>query len=309
MDLSQLTEALRLDATWIVFFNVLLQQAGLPVPAVPTLLLAGSLTTDSGQLVSVWGAAIFASVIADYLWYRAGHRFGYRVLSGLCKISINPGSCVSQAESLFRRWGLASLIFAKLIPGFSTVAPPLAGTLRIGLTRFVLASTLGAALWSGLALTVGWMLRNEVQAAIGFMDLHSARLLYLVLGACVIWISWKLLQKYRFQKLSELLHITIDELVELHARQSPLLLLDLRGQGIAAQDQPVAGATLTDYDHLLEVVGSWPKEHPIVTFCDCPQDASAIMAAQKLLKAGFISARPLRGGYAAWNKATRIQKA
>lgn len=304
MDLSQLTEALRHDATWIVFLNVLLQQAGLPVPAVPTLLLAGSLTASPGQLFLVWMAAIAASVAADWVWYRAGRRFGYRVLSGLCRISINPGSCVGQAEARFRRWGLTSLVVAKLIPGFSTVAPPIAGALRIGLPGFLLASALGAALWSGLGLAIGWMLRSEVQAAIVFLNLHTTSMLYLIVAAGVLWICWKLLQKYRFRKLSALLHITIDELLELLGQQSPPLLLDLRGQGLAAQTQAIPGATVADYEGLLEVVNAWPREHPIVTLCACPEDATAIQAAQKLLKAGFTSVRPLKGGYQAWADAT-----
>jgi rhodanese-related sulfurtransferase len=123
-------------------------------------------------------------------------------------------------------------------------------------------------------------------------------------AASLSWISWKLLQKYRFRKLSALLHITIDELLELLGQQSPPLILDLRGQGLAAQTQAIPGATVADYEGLLEVVNAWPREHPIVTLCACPEDATAIQAAQKLLKAGFTSVRPLKGGYQAWADAT-----
>jgi len=130
MELSLLSESLLRDAVWVVFLNVLAQQAGLPVPAVPTLLLAGSLALSSGQLANILAAAIVASVIADWMWYLAGRAFGYRVLSGLCRLSINPGSCVSQTEARFVRWGLGSLVVAKFIPGFSTVAPPNAAALR-----------------------------------------------------------------------------------------------------------------------------------------------------------------------------------
>ncbi|MBT9520682.1 MAG: hypothetical protein IV101_07275, partial [Dechloromonas sp.] len=69
MEISQLSEALQRDAVWVVFLNVLLQQIGLPVPAVPTLLLAGSLIVGSGQFASVLAAAIVASVLADWVWY------------------------------------------------------------------------------------------------------------------------------------------------------------------------------------------------------------------------------------------------
>src|SRR5574337_2226853 len=135
MDVQEITDALRRDAVTVVFVNVLLQQLGLPVPAVPTLLMAGSLIFGSAQAAAVVGAAVVASVLADLGWYGAGRAFGYRVLSGLCRLSINPASCVSQTEGRFARWGLASLVVAKFVPGFSTVAPPIAGALDRKSTR------------------------------------------------------------------------------------------------------------------------------------------------------------------------------
>ena len=278
MEISQLSEALQRDAVWVVFLNVLLQQIGLPVPAVPTLLLAGSLIVGSGQFASVLAAAIVASVFADWVWYLAGRAFGYRVLAGLCKLSINPASCVSQTESRFVRWGLGSLVFAKFIPGFSTVAPPIAGSLRMRLPGFLLAAATGAALWAGLALGAGWLLRNEVSAAIAALDQ----------------------QKYRFRQLSAVPHITPLELMAAMDGEQPPLVLDLRGQSMIAETGPIAGATVAEHDLLLDAVGEWPKDRPIVTLCACPEDAGAIQAARRLLDAGYISVRPLKGGYEAW---------
>jgi len=300
MELSLLSESLLRDAVWVVFLNVLAQQAGLPVPAVPTLLLAGSLALSSGQLANILAAAIVASVIADWMWYLAGRAFGYRVLSGLCRLSINPGSCVSQTEARFVRWGLGSLVVAKFIPGFSTVAPPIAGALRMALPGFVLAAATGAALWAGLALAAGWLLRSEVQAAIVLVDRHAGSALSAAAGALVVWLGWKLWQKYRFQQLSVVPHITPGELLAAMASGSPLLLLDLRGPAMVAESGPIIGATPAEYDRLLDAVGAWPKHQPIVTLCNCPEDAGAILAAHRLLKAGYLSVRPLQGGYAAW---------
>lgn len=304
MELSQLSESLQRDAVWVVFLNVLLQQVGLPVPAVPTLLLAGSLAASSGQFANILAAAIVASVIADWMWYLAGRRFGYRVLSGLCKLSINPGSCVSQTEARFVRWGLGSLVIAKFIPGFSTVAPPIAGSLRMALPGFLLAAATGAALWAGLALGAGWILRHEVQAAIGALDRHTGSALILVAGIATIWLGWKLWQKYRFRKLSAVPHITPGELLAAMEAQRPLLVLDLRGHSMVAETGPIAGATIAEHDHLLDAVGNWPKNQPIVTLCACPEDAGALQAARNLLNAGYLSVRPLKGGYEAWLAAT-----
>ncbi|NJD24134.1 MAG: hypothetical protein FIB06_01895 [Betaproteobacteria bacterium] len=304
MDLSQITDTLQRDAVWVVFLNVLMQQAGLPVPAVPTLLLAGSLALSSSQLAGMLAAAVVASVIADWVWYLAGRAFGYRVLSGLCRLSINPGSCVSQTEARFVRWGIGSLVVAKFIPGFSTVAPPIAGALRMGLPGFTLAAAAGAALWAGLALAAGWLLRDEVSAAIQALDRHAGSALIAAAAVIAVWLGWKFWQKYRFRQLATVPHITPDELLAALAATHPPLVLDLRGQATVAATGPIAGATVAEHDRLLEAVGHWPKNRPVVTLCACPQDAGAIQAAHRLLKAGYLSVRPLQGGYEAWLAAT-----
>lgn len=236
MDITPITEALQRDAVWVVFVNVLLQQLGLPVPAVPTLLVAGSLAVSSGQAGQMLAAAVLASVLSDWIWYLAGRVFGYRVLSGLCKLSINPGSCVSDTERRFIRWGAWSLVVAKFIPGFSIVAPPIAGSLRMPLPSFVAAAGLGAALWAGVAIFVGWLLRAEVQTAMETVSRHGGAAIAVVAIALGVWLVWKLWQKYRFEQLATIPHITPAELIEALESKKPPLLLDLRGAALIAQE-------------------------------------------------------------------------
>ncbi len=114
----------------LVGFNVFLQQLGLPIPAVPTMMVAGALAAD-GRLsgAGVFAIAVAATVIADAIWFVAGRRFGYPVLRLLCRVSMSPDTCVRQTEGIFERWGFYSLIVSKFVPGFSTVAPPIAGAL------------------------------------------------------------------------------------------------------------------------------------------------------------------------------------
>ena len=114
-----------------VFGNVLVEQLGLPIPAVPVLLLAG-VASARGE-ISFIEALVFASVasiIADSLWYEIGRKKGGVVLSIACRISLNPDSCVRQTESFLARWGFPSLLIAKFIPGFSMVAPPTVGSMK-----------------------------------------------------------------------------------------------------------------------------------------------------------------------------------
>ena len=302
MDLTPITEALQRDAVWVVFVNVMLQQIGLPVPAVPTLLVAGSLAVSSGHAGQMLAAAVLASVLADWVWYQAGRAFGYRVLSGLCKLSINPGSCVSETEGRFIRWGAWSLVVAKFVPGFPTVAPPIAGSLRMPLPGFMVAAGLGAALWAGAAILVGWWLRAEVQTALEATSRHGGTAIAIVAMALGAWLLWKLWQKYRFEQLAAIPHITPLELMQALVSEKPPLLLDFRGAVLIAQEGPIERATPAHLDDLLRVVSPWPKDHDIVTLCACPQDATAVRAARVLMKRGYTSVRPLKGGYDAWMK-------
>lgn len=306
MDLGPLGAALQRDAVWVVFANVLAQQLGLPVPAVPTLLVAGSLAASGAQAGQMLAAAVLASVLADWAWYGAGRAFGYRVLSGLCRLSINPGSCVSQTEARFLRWGLWSLVVAKFVPGFSTVAPPIAGALRMGLPGFLAAAGAGAALWAGSALLAGWLLRGEVQRAIAVLNDNGALAAAVALGIVGVWLGWKLWQKFRFERLARIarvVHIAPDEFAAALASATPPLVLDLRGPVMIAASGPLPGlpqAVVADRDGLALAVGDWPKGSAIVTLCACPADAGAVQAAVELRRQGYRAARPLRGGYEAW---------
>lgn len=304
MELAQLSQTLRQDALSVVFVNVLLQQMGVPVPALPTLLLAGSLAAGPDGLGKLLAVAVLASVVADWAWYGAGKLFGYRVLAGLCRLSLNPASCVSQTEARFIRWGLSSLVVAKFIPGFSTVAPPIAGALRMNLGGFLLAAAAGAALWAGAALGAGWVLKEAVQAAIVALDEHMGRAV-VVLGLLAgTWLGWKLWQKYRFRQQCAIAHITPAELLAALESADRPLVLDLRGATMIAATGPLADTRVAEHDRLHEAVGDWPKNRPIVTLCACPEDAGAIQAARHLLEAGYLSVRPLKGGYEAWLAAT-----
>lgn len=300
MDITQIAAMIQKDAIWVVFVNVLLQQLGLPVPALPTLLVAGSLAASSGDAGKMLAASVLASMIADWAWYLAGRAFGYRVLAGLCRLSINPGSCVSTAEARFLRWGVWSLVMAKFIPGFSTVAPPIAGSLRMPLPSFMVAASLGAAFWAGTALLAGWLLRAEVQTAIEALSGHGTTAITMIALGLGAWLAWKLWQKYRFEQLAAIPHITPVELMTALASDTPPLLLDLRGAALIAEAGPIDGATQAQLDDLAHAVSHWPRQRHIVTLCACPEDATAVRAARALTKLGYTSVRPLKGGYDAW---------
>jgi membrane protein DedA with SNARE-associated domain/rhodanese-related sulfurtransferase len=300
IDLEPIRAAIERDALWVVFANVLVQQLGLPVPVVPTLLVAGSLIAGPAQGALMLAAAAAASVVADALWYLAGRRFGYRVLSGLCRLSINPETCVTQTEGRFVRWGPWSLLVGKFIPGFSAVAAPIAGAMRMPPLRFVLAGGTGAALWAGSALLAGWLLRDELHVALAALSRHAWLMLAVLALAFALWLGRKLWRRHRFRRLAGMPRITVTELLAALASERPPLFLDLRGPAMVAESGPLEGATAASLDDLAEKAGHWPKDAPIVTLCACPEDATAVRAAQLLIERGYRRVLPLQGGYEAW---------
>jgi membrane protein DedA with SNARE-associated domain/rhodanese-related sulfurtransferase len=281
----------------VVFVNVLLQQLGFPMPAVPTLLVAGSLAATSSGLIQVMAVAMSASLCADVLWYAAGRAFGYRVLIGLCKLSLNPGSCVTTTEGLFLRWGVWSLVVAKFIPGFSIVGPPIAGALKLPFSSFLAASATGACLWAGTAALAGWLWHDQVSWLLQAAVRNGAGALALIAAVVATWLAWVVWQRRRFNRLASIPYLMPAELMREMASDTPPLLLDLRGADQIASSGSIKGAVQAQVNDLQRAVGQLGPDSLIVTLCACPADATAIRAAHMLAKMGFKVVRPMRGGY------------
>lgn len=285
-----------------LFLNVLLEQLGLPIPALPTLLVAGALAAG-GRLpaLGVISASVAGCLLGDLCWYAAGRVYGGRVMKLLCRISLTPDVCVSQTQSSFERWGAAALVIAKFVPGLSMVAPPLAGATRMHVVRFAALSLLGATLWVGVALLGGVLLRPQVErllprlAGIGG---EAAALIALLLAA---YIAFKWWERRRFYAALEVARIGVEELHRRLAGEDPPIVVDVRtatAQGFERRRIP--GAL---HVPLLEVerhVAELPREREIVFYCACPNEASAAQAARLLLTQGFARVRPLHGGLDAW---------
>src|SRR6478609_7360664 len=140
----------------VVLVAVFLDQGGLPIPAYPPLIVASAMAFDAGESVlPILAVATVAAVAADALWFAGGRRFGVRLLRFMCRLSLSPDSCVMSTRDMYSRWGPASLIGAKFIPGFAAVATTLAGENRTPFMRFVFFDAVGAFLWAGLAIALG----------------------------------------------------------------------------------------------------------------------------------------------------------
>src|SRR5262245_62073621 len=213
----------------LVFLSVFVEQAGLPIPATPVLVLCGALAARGEMsLALALVTAVSASYLADALWYYLARRYGVRVLRSLCRISLNPESCVRQTEVLFERYGLLSIVFAKFVPGLATVAPPLAGAMGVGSVRFALATSLGALLWAAASMSVGWIFHGtietlaEILEALGFWGLV---ILALLLAAVVGYKAWKRRRFYRQLRMSR---ISPQQLQTLREESPDTMIFDVR---------------------------------------------------------------------------------
>jgi membrane protein DedA with SNARE-associated domain/rhodanese-related sulfurtransferase len=288
-----------------IFLNVLLEQLGLPLPALPTLIVAGALIAD-GRLsgFGVLGAGVVASAIANTVWYLAGWRYGNKVMRALCRISLSPDSCVRQTEGQYERWGVSLLVFAKFVPLVAMIAPPLAGAMRVGWPTFLLLSTLGAILWVAAGIGAGLLFHAQIEyvfAALEDMVLLSLILIGLLLAG---YILIKDVQRRRFFKMLRMARITVEELHALIEAGARPTIIDVRSPGARARDgRRIPGAVLVDIPELGNRVPELPTDRDIVLYCTCPNEASAAGIAKSLMARGFTRVRPLLGGFDAWVEA------
>jgi membrane protein DedA with SNARE-associated domain/rhodanese-related sulfurtransferase len=299
---QQLVLALSQYGLMVVLLNVLLDQVGLPVPAVPTLIISGAFAA-SGQLSlgELFVGSVAACLIADSGWYWVGQKYGIRVLKTLCRISLEPDSCVSQTQTRFERWGVNSLVIAKFVPGLAIIAPPLAGAMRIGWPRFLVLSTLSAALWAGCALLAGVLFRAQIQQLLQTLDQLGSALVIVGASLLALYIGYKWWQRARFYSLLRMARIGVDELYELMQAGAAPVVIDVRS-ATARSLEPrwIPGALNISLSEVGQRLKDLPRDRDIIVYCTCPSEASAARVAKILMNHGFKRVRPLHGGLDAW---------
>jgi membrane protein DedA with SNARE-associated domain/rhodanese-related sulfurtransferase len=292
----------------VVFFNIGIEQLGLPVPAYPVLIVTGALSVDGSY--SAWallGVAVAACLIADVIWYAAGRRYGGRVLRTVCRISLSPDSCVRQTEALFARWGVWSLLVAKLVPGFATIATVLAGNSRVPILTFLFFDALGACLYAGIGIGLGVVFHEAVDGLLsGLEDMGRIALPLLALGV-VLFIASKAWNRHRLIAEFRGARITVPELSDLIGSGRAHAIIDVRNAGSRLREGSIPGALTWpesgesgDQERVLSLVS---QEAEVVVYCACPNEASAALVARRMRQAGFRNVRPLYGGIHAWIQA------
>ncbi len=292
----------------IVFAIVLVEQAGLPIPAYPILIVAGALAVDGDMhWYSVLGVALLACMISDFTWYRAGRYFGKRILKLLCRISLSPDYCVSQTEDNFNRWGPKALIVAKFIPGFNTIAAPMSGAMGTRVEKFLCFSFLGALLWSGAGIAIGAYFHASVQSVLDTLSTMGTTALIVLLVLLGLFLLYKYIERKRFRQALQVDRIGIEELLDMINQGREPVLVDARSVTAQGLEPAVPGALFFNGGEPV-VLQTYDKDSDIIVYCSCPNDVTAAHVAKILHQHGFHRAKPLHGGLDAWNAANRASE-
>jgi membrane protein DedA with SNARE-associated domain/rhodanese-related sulfurtransferase len=281
---------------------VFAEQIGLPLPAMPFLIAAGALV-GTGQMAL--GLAVLLAVVAamagDQVWFELGRRRGRLVLNWLCRISLEPTSCVRRTEDFFAHHGVRALIVAKFVPGFSTIAPPLAGIVGLSVPQYLLFNGLGTILWVGAGIGLGIVFSDQLEQALSMSAQIGPAVGLTIAAAAIGYIIYKAVHRYRADH--RVPRITALQVKEKTAAGEEPMIIDLRSLGAREEQPGIPGAVAIALNDLVDRQRELPRDRDLILYCDCPRDASSVEGARTLRKLGFTRVWPLKGGIEAWHTA------
>lgn len=301
--MSYITELIQQFGLIIVFANVFLEQLGLPIPAYPTLVIAGALISpEQHSFPVVLLTAVLAAVIADTFWYFTGRKYGTKVMSRLCKISLSPDTCVTQSQALFLKFGPPALLICKFVPGFASISSALAGSTGTKLILFLIMDGLGAALWAGSALWLGTLFSNAIDELMSILIAMGKWGTLLVLLGLFAFIASKWSERNRFLKDLRMARISVGELNVLLTNGEMPIILDTRAPHLI-EDGWIPGAQFITMENLDKLTFKTNDNEPVILYCSCPNEVTAAKIAKALMARGYYNVRPLTGGIDAWRAA------
>lgn len=288
----------------LVFAWVLVEQVGVPLPATPILLAAGALTAQHQlSFGAALAAGVAACLVSDTCWFFVGRRYGGRVLNLLCKLSLEPTTCVKRTQLSFGRRRKTTLLLGKFVPGLASLTSPIAGQNGMAYAEFLLLDCLGSAIWVGTLLAGGRVFGDALKhnpQLLGWVARFSGALL---LAAVLAWLAARI---YRRRKLLRQLVQSRLEPEELRSQLDAgeeVYIVDLRHPLEQLTDPyTLPGALRFAPDELASRAHEIPRDRDIILYCTCPNEETAAHTALKLHRLGVERVRPLRGGYEEWKR-------
>jgi membrane protein DedA with SNARE-associated domain len=265
--MAHLVQFLVLHGYALLFFWLLAEQAALPIPSVPLLLACGALARMGGlqvHLILLYGLA--ACMVADNVWFQLGRQSGPAVLRFICRVAIEPDSCVRTTENAFLKYGLRALLVSKFIPGLNSVAAPLAGSSGAKRGRFLFFDSLGSLIWIGTFTSIGYVFSDQLELVAAYTARTGTGLILLTIGLIAGWIGWKFIQRERFLRKLKVMRMTPEELQERLRAGEEVLLVDLRSR-LKADIELVPGALRISSEELAARHAEIPRDREIILFC------------------------------------------
>lgn len=266
---SEITHFLIRHGYSVIFFWVLAEQAGIPLPSLPLLLSAGALSAEGKISFHILLLLTFSGAfLSDLMWYQLGRTQGGRILSLLCRISLEPDSCVKNTENLFMRRGANSLLVSKFLPGLNTVAQPMAGIVRLSWLRFLSYDVVGTMFWASSILIVGRIFHRQVEDVLALVRRSGLSLLAVIIVTAIAWISFKYVQRRRFIRKLRISRIAPEELKDVIDAGSPIVVVDLRNEFALDEDSvQIPGALRLTPEELEVRHEEIPRDRDIVLYC------------------------------------------
>jgi membrane protein DedA with SNARE-associated domain len=252
-----------------LFGGMVMEQFVPPMPGEPLLLGAGALA-GTGYF-RLWFAAAFAlagTVLGDLIWYEIGRRGGRQVLKWMCRLSIEPDTCVRHGDDTFARRGASALLIAKFLPGLNSIGQPLAGALGMPRRRFVIFDVLGAVLWVGLYVGLGYALHDQLAEAAVLADRLGAWAIAIVAGAFGFYLGVKVTRRQLFLRELRIARISPEELEAKLTAREPVFIVDLRHElDVQAEPVMIQGAVHLAPAALEQSHASIPRDREVVLYC------------------------------------------
>ncbi|HKW54757.1 MAG TPA: rhodanese-like domain-containing protein [Stellaceae bacterium] len=265
---------------------------------------AAALVSESRyQIPAIVLAGVAGSFIPDLALYWSGGRHGRRILALLCKVSLSPDVCVRQTETAFAKLGPWSLLFAKFVPGLSSLSVAMAGVTKLPLPAFLLLNGMGALVFVSVPVALGRIFQEQIAGLLAALARVGAWGVAIVLVALALYLLARWWRRQAFIRRLRMARITVGDLRRLIDEGPRPLILDVRSKVARAEDGMIPGALSAHPTDIDPVVMAYAHDREVVVYCACPNEASAATAAMHLRRAGFTQIRPLLGGITAWMEA------
>ncbi len=289
----------------ILFVLVFAEAIGLPVPAALALLIAGASSAKGPlHLPPVLLTSFSALLLGDALLFLLGRSTGWWLLGILCKLSLNPDSCILRSAESFRRHGRTLLVFAKFVPGINSIAPPLAGSMNMRFGQFFALDLAGASLYAAVWCGAGFLFSDFLARFTSGYQTGSRIFMWLVAFAIAIYFGYHIWLLLKAGALSYVPRVSASEVAR--RLYSDLLgdmaVFDVRSHGYySSKASRVKGSVRLEPNTLLQHIESLPKDKEIVLYCTCQREATSLRVARILQQHGFRSS-VMKGGLRAWKR-------